>query len=96
MSIPTRADLDALVSARLAEDPTFRETLITDPHTAISELLGIAVPDLVTITVHQESLTDVHLVLPPTASLPTEELDEDDLELVAGGNCWANSCVCLI
>lgn len=87
MPIPTRAELDTMLHDRLATDPDFRTTLLNDPHAAISGLLGISLPDTVIITVHEESLTDIHLVLPA----PTQhgsELAEDDLELVAGGSCW--------
>lgn len=90
MAIPTRAEVDALVREKLAADPSFREALLADPRAALSELVGTPIPEIVNITVHEESLTSVHLVLP---SQPAAELSEDDLELVAGGGvCWLNSC----
>lgn len=90
MAVPTRAGLDAAISERLASDPAFREALIADPRAAVSELLGVELPDAVTITVHEESLTDVHLVIP--AHNAEGQISEDELELVAGGACWTNSC----
>lgn len=81
---PTRDGLEAAVNARLAEDPAFREALLADPKAAVGELLGIQLPEFVSITVHPETLTDVHLVLPPSADV----LRDEDLELVAGGTCW--------
>jgi len=91
MSIPTRAELGALVSARLADDPGFREKLLADPRTALGDLVGIKLPDFVTVEIHEESLTNVHLVIPATAS--SGEVSDKDLELVAGGAvCWTNSC----
>ncbi|MDQ1249360.1 MAG: hypothetical protein QG597_3735 [Actinomycetota bacterium] len=89
MVIPTRAELDTLLRDRLASDPDFRAAVLADPRAAISELVGVQIPDLVTVTVHEESLTDVHVVLPAGAR-SSGEIDEDDLELVAGGVCWAN------
>jgi hypothetical protein len=91
MAIPTRAELDALLRERLASDPDFRAALLADPRAAISGLVGMDVPDLVTVSVHEESLTDIHLVLPAAAG-GEGEISEDDLELVAGGACWTNSC----
>lgn len=44
---------------------------------------------MVTITVHEESLTDIHLVIPATT---TDEIADADLALVAGGGCWADGC----
>jgi hypothetical protein len=82
MAITNRAELDALLRERLATDPQFRERLITDPRATLGELLGNDVPEFIAITVHEESLTDVHLVIPAAAS---DEIDEEDLDLAAGG-----------
>lgn len=91
MSIPTRAELDGMIRERLASDPEFRAALIADPRAAVSALVGIDLPDVVTVTVHEESLTDLHLVLPAVPS--GAELSDRDLELVSGGAaCWSDSC----
>jgi hypothetical protein len=93
MAIPTRADVDAMVRDKLATDPDFRAALLADPHAALSALVGMTIPDTVTINVHEQSLTDIHLVI-PQQSAPAGELNEEDLELVAGGGaCWDN-CNC--
>lgn len=91
MAIPTRAELDALVRERIDSDPDFRAALFADPRAAISELVGVTIPDLVNVTVHQESLTDIHLVVAAPV-VDDGQIHEDDLELVAGGVCWANDC----
>jgi hypothetical protein len=90
MAVPTRAELDAKIREKLAEDPSFRERLLAAPHSALTELTGAQIPEFITVTVHEESLTDVHLVLPP---LLGDEIAEEDLEMVAGGGvCWTDSC----
>ncbi|MDQ1249362.1 MAG: hypothetical protein QG597_3737 [Actinomycetota bacterium] len=91
MAIPTRAELDTMLRERLAADPDFRAAVLADPRAAISQLVGVEIPDIVTVTVHEESLTDVHVVLPAPAR-SEGEITEDDLELVAGGACWTNDC----
>jgi hypothetical protein len=91
MAIPTRAELDALVRERLDSDPDFRAALLADPRAAISSLVGMDIPDVVTVTVHEESLTDIHLVVAAPV-VDDGEIHEDDLELVAGGVCWTNDC----
>ena len=45
-------------------------------------------PEMVKVSVHEESLTDIHLVIPAARS--GGALAEEDLELVAGGSCWGN------
>jgi hypothetical protein len=93
MSIPTREEIDRIVSEKLASDPAFRAALLADPRAALSEASGVQIPAFVTVTVHEESLTDVHLVIPAALG---DEIAEDDLELVAGGtSCWDN-CGCSI
>ena len=90
MSIPTRAELGGLISARLSTDPSFREKLLADPRAALFELIGVKVPDFVTFEVHEETLNNIHLIIPAVAS--PGEITDEDLELVAGGTCWTNSC----
>lgn len=90
MSIPTRAEADRMIAEKLAADPAFRDELLADPRAAIGAVFGLEVPESVTITVHEESLTDVHLVIPRATG---DELHEEDLDLVAGGACWDN-CNC--
>jgi hypothetical protein len=93
-AVPTRAELDALIRARVAADPQFRQRLLSEPREALNEITGLTVPNVVTVEVHEESLTQVHLVIP--AVLADGEIAEEDLELVAGGSaCWDN-CGCSI
>lgn len=89
MSIPTRAEVQAQIAQRLAEDPAFREALLEDPRSAVSAVVGFEIPEAVTISVHEESLTDVHIVIPAAAG---DEVSEEDLELVSGGVCWSDTC----
>ncbi len=90
MAVPTRTELDARIRENIASDPGFRKALIDNPRTAVSSLLGVTLPEMVNIEVHEESLAHIHLVLP--ASTSTSELSESDLEMVAGGDtCWADS-----
>ena len=91
MAIPTRAELDSLIHNHLATDPGFRDVLLADPRTAVAGLLGVKLPDFVTVEVHEESLSHVHLVIPAQTS--AGEICDKDLELVAGGAaCWSDSC----
>ena len=86
MAVPTRADLDRLITERLATDPAFAQALTGNPRAAISQLVGMELPAALVIDVHQESLAHLHIVVPVMDD--KAELQEEDLELVAGGVSW--------
>lgn len=56
MTVSTRAALEANIQARAAEDTGFRAELLADPRSAICDLFGVEIPELVTITVHEDDV----------------------------------------
>ena len=76
----TRAELDAELIARVADDDAFRARFLENPKEVIREVTGAAIPEDFTIQVHEEDSTTVHLVLPPSG-----RLTEGELAAVAGG-----------
>ncbi len=64
-------------------DGAFRQRLLADPKATISGELGIAVPEWMTIEVHESDMQTVHVALPPDANLTEEEL-----EAVSAGRGW--------
>jgi hypothetical protein len=89
MAVPTRSEVEAMIAERIAADPAFRETLLADPRGGLSEIVGFDIPETVHVVLHEESLTQIHLTIPSSA-----DLSEADLELVAGGVCWADGRRC--
>ena len=77
----TRAELDAELIARVADDEAFRARLLENPKAVIQEATGIAIPEDFTIQVHEENSMTAHVVLPPG-----DQLTEGDLAVVAGGS----------
>ena len=80
MAVPTRSEVEAIIAERIAADPGFREALLANPQAVLSEVIGLDIPDDVQIVLHEESLTQIHLVMPAA-----EALTDDDLELITGG-----------
>jgi hypothetical protein len=80
----TRATIDAAIADRIAADPSFRAELQNDPRAALSSMTGMAIPEGVRITIHEESPADIHLVIASSQSLA-----DSDLEMVAGAGDWS-------
>jgi hypothetical protein len=78
-----RSNIDQAIAARIAEDPQFRGDLLSDPRTALASLAGLQIPESVRVNIHEESPTDIHLVIAADSAL-----SDSDLELVAGGYNW--------
>lgn len=78
----SREELERMVLAKAVQDPAFAERLKADPKAALSELLGAALPDALTVHVFQETPTELLLRLPMVAD---GALSEAELGGVAGG-----------
>ena len=95
-AVPTRSEVEAIIAERISADPNFRDTLLADPRAALSEVIGLDIPDIVQVVLHEESLTQIHHTIPAS-----EALSDADLELVAGAgwvfggggvNCGGGNC----
>ena len=65
-----------------ALDEDFRQALLADPKTTISEELGISIPESMTVKVHESDMQTVHLALPPDPNIT-----EEQLEAISAGLC---------
>ncbi len=63
-------DLQELIIRAWAE-PAFKETLLANPKTVIEDFLGVSLPPDVNVYIHEETATDIHLVLPRPPSSDT-------------------------
>ena len=66
------------IAAQALEDDGYRQRLVDDPASVLREA-GLTVPEGVTLTVHENTETDIHLVLP---SRLEGELEFDELNLL--------------
>jgi hypothetical protein len=56
---------------RAWQDADFKQQLLSDPRATIERALGVTLPARLRIYIHEQTPTDLHLVLP----MPPEELD---------------------
>jgi hypothetical protein len=79
--------LQPQIGARAVKDEVFRQHLLKDPKQTLKREFGVIVPHGVTIQIHEETPTTLHLVLPMkplTGEL--QELSDEELKEVAGGD----------
>jgi hypothetical protein len=81
----SRHDLEAKIVKRCWEDEAFRKEFTADPAGAFLKFLQIPAADLPKIVIHEEEPGFWHVVLPAKPEF-ANELSEEDLERIAGGN----------
>lgn len=83
--LPSRHAVEDLLTEQLKIDKDFRRKLKSDPHREIGNLLGIDIPEFISINFHDDSATTIHLVIPRGSHLSLGELDA-----IAGGTDFYN------
>ena len=80
----SRRQIEQQLLRKATTDAQFRQDLLANPKAAIAAEYGITFPETVTIHIHEETPTSLHLAVPiPIVS--TDELSDEELESVAGG-----------
>ena len=90
---PTLGEFEGLLALRAWTDATYAAQLGSDPRSAVNSELskfGASVPDDKNVTVLFEAADECLIVLLPN-SAQSEELSDDELEMVAGGEGVATS-----
>ena len=81
------SEAEKLLIEKATNDGEFRARLLENPRSAIEEVFGVNLPEGLSVKVHEQSDSEVHLVLPPDP-----RLSEKDLELISGGSGCAGEC----
>ncbi len=70
------------------EDGKFKQELLTNPRAIYAKEFGYKVPENLVFEVIEETLDAIKIVLPvnPFLKIPTEELSEEILDAIAGGD----------
>lgn len=79
------------------EDEKFKQSLIKNPVETLNEFTGKVVDfpkDKKLIVQDQSNSNHVHINIPPKPNLEDLELNEDQLEMVAGGSIWDTIVEC--
>ena len=80
----SREEIEAMVLAKVVEDPAFAARLKADTKAALAEMFETKLPATMNVHVFQETPSDLMIRLPIVA---TDEISEKELEGVAGGLC---------
>lgn len=64
----TQALLQTQIINKAWEDPSFKARLLTDPKTAIKEVLGVIIPEHIKLRAVEESSDEIYLVIPSSPS----------------------------
>lgn len=75
-------DMLAQIVEKAALDSDFRQQLLTEPKSTISQELGITIPENMKIMIHESDMENVHLALPPDPNIT-----EEQLEAISAGLC---------
>lgn len=66
--------------AKASEDAEFRTKLLENPHAAVEAGVGLRIPASISISVHEESPTSLHFVIPAAG-----KLSKSEMQAIAGG-----------
>lgn len=87
----TRETVEAELTSKAWQDPDFMEELRADPKAVIAKEYGVELPDSVDLKVVEESANLLYIRIPPN---PADlELSDEQLELVAGGECIISTTI---
>ncbi len=82
MNVDSRGALQDVISEKAANDAVYREALLNDPRSLLAKHLGRELPEWLRVQVVEERADTIYLIAP---HVPSEELADEDLEMVAGG-----------
>ena len=70
------AEMRDHILGRATDDAEFRTRLVADPKGVLTDEFGVNLPDSFAISVHEDSSTHVHLVLPTNSPLDPAALEQ--------------------
>ncbi len=90
-----RQQFEQSLIEKAMKDPDFRQRLLENPKAVIKEETGVEFPATVNLRILEEDPHTVYLILPFIPSqLNENELDETELERIAGGGQFTGFSFC--
>ncbi len=80
----TRGEMQDLLEKFASSNPQYRAALLKNPKSVIEKQFNTTLPDNVQVKTVQESASTIYVVVPHSVAAGAE-LDDADLEKVAGG-----------
>lgn len=81
----TLSELESKIAKRAWQDPAFEAEFMADPKGTFEKFLQQKLPEELSIHAHYNTPNEIHFVIPRRKALPSDELTDEDLERVAGG-----------
>ena len=81
----TRRDIEARIIAKAWKDESYKQELLTNPKAIFEQEFGVQLPAEINVEVLEENSTSLHFVLPMRPEISGQELNEEELEAIAGG-----------
>jgi len=66
-----RSEVESMITHRLAQDPGFRTRLMADPRGTLAAEFKIVLAPTVSLTVHEDTAQELHIVVPPAPDRPS-------------------------
>ena len=87
--VQTRQDIEARIIAKAWKDEAYKQELLTNPQAVLAREFGVEFPEEIKVQVLEENSSSLYFVLPMSPMAIAQELSEDQLEVIAGGNKYA-------
>lgn len=81
----TFRELQEKIATRAWEDPAFEAEFVADPKGTFEKYTGRPLPADLRILAHYNTPNEIHFVIPRPPESAGDELTDEDLERVAGG-----------
>ena len=89
----TRGEMQDLLAKFASSNPQYRAALLKNPRAIVEKQFSMALPDNLTVKAVEESADTIYVVVPHAVESGAE-LDDADLEKVAGGSTVKGDANC--